>query len=94
MRKSRNMLAANSQLRSDPRVRMRAFGLSFVMAVALGLTGCATNKEARIAPPAQAPAVPQADGGSPSASVIPMQGVQELSAVSYTHLTLPTICSV
>jgi len=58
---------------------MRAFGLSFVMAVALGLTGCATNKEARIAPPAQAPAVPQADGGSPSATAIPMQSVQELS---------------
>ncbi|MGN6715865.1 MAG: secretin and TonB N-terminal domain-containing protein, partial [Candidatus Binatia bacterium] len=58
---------------------MRAFGLSFVMAVALGLTGCATNKEARIAAPAQAPAVPQADGGSPSASAIPMQSVQELS---------------
>src|SRR5690349_939833 len=79
MRKSRNMLAANSQLRSDPRLRMLAIGFSLVMAVALGLTGCATNKEARIAAPAQAPAVPQADGGSPSASAIPMQSVQELS---------------
>ena len=79
MRKSRNMLAANSELRSDPQLRMCAFGLSFVMGVALGLTGCATNKEARIAPPAQAPAVPQATGGSPPATATPMQSVQELS---------------
>lgn len=79
MRKSRNMLAANSELRSDPQLRMRAFGLSVVMGVALGLTGCATNKEARIAPPAQAPAVPQATGSSPPATATPMQSVQELS---------------
>ena len=105
MRKSRNMLAANSELRSDPQLRMLAFGLICAIGI-MAVSGCTTSKETPLPPATQAPAVPQPASGSAAASATPMQSLQELTVreekgqttllikfaqplSQYRHFTLP-----
>jgi type IV pilus secretin PilQ/predicted competence protein len=105
MRKSRNMLATDSELRSDPQLRMLTFGLICAIGI-MAVSGCTTSKETRLPPVAQAPAVPQAANGSAAATATPMQSLQELSVreekgqttllikfaqppSQYRHFTLP-----
>jgi hypothetical protein len=77
MRKSRNMLARNVELRRDPQLRILACGLICVLA-AISLIGCATSKETPIRPAAQAPELPQPANGSPPTTATGMQSLQEL----------------
>jgi len=105
MRKSRNMLAANSELRSDRQLRMLANGLICAIGI-MAVSGCTTSKETRLPPATQAPAAPQPASGSAATTATPMQSLQELSVreekgqttllikfaqplSQYRHFTLP-----